>query len=53
MTSPESSAQKPFEPFDMVYALDNAAEFLEMEEWPDKDTKLAQEAANKAAAKRI
>lgn len=41
-----------FEPFDLIYALQNAAEFLELEEWPDDDNG-AQEAANREAAKRI
>ena len=36
-----------------MYALENAAEFLENEEWPDPDGKEAQEAANREGAKRI
>ena len=42
-----------FEPFDLVFALNNAAEFLEMEEWPDPDDAAQQESANREAAKRI
>jgi len=41
-----------FKPFDLIYALGNAAEFLENEEWPEDDGG-AQEAANREAAKRI
>lgn len=41
-----------FEPFDLVYALENAAEFLDNEEWPDDDGG-KQEAANREAARRI
>ena len=41
-----------FDNGDLAYALDNAAEFLENEEWPDDDGGV-QEAANKEAAKRI
>jgi hypothetical protein len=37
---------------DLAYALDNAAEFLEHEEWPERDGG-QQVAANKEAAKRI
>ena len=46
-------AVRPFEPFDLVFALNSAAEFLEMEEWPDPDGAAQQEAANREAAKRI
>lgn len=42
-----------FEPYDLIYALEQAAEFLENEEWPDPDGKAAQEAANKEGARRI
>lgn len=42
-----------FEPFDLVYALENAAEFLENEEWPDPADAAKQCAANKEAARRI
>jgi len=37
---------------DLVYALENAAEFLENEEWPEDDGGV-QVAANKEGAKRI
>ena len=37
---------------DLMYAMENAAEFLETEEWPDDDGG-AQVAANHEAAKRI
>lgn len=37
---------------DLEFALENAAAFLEAEEWPESDGG-AQEAANKEAAKRI
>jgi hypothetical protein len=43
---------KNFKPADLAYALDNAAEFLENEEWPDRDGG-QQIAANQEAAKRI
>ncbi len=39
-----------FEPYDYVYALEMAAEFLELEEWPDPADSDRQEAAYKAAA---
>lgn len=42
-----------FEPFDLVYALENAAEFLENEEWPELADAAKQCAANKEAARRI
>jgi N-methylhydantoinase B/oxoprolinase/acetone carboxylase alpha subunit len=42
-----------FEPYDLIFALEQAAEFLEREEWPDEETKAAQLAANKEGAKRI
>lgn len=48
-----SVAGSAFEPYDLIYALEQAAEFLECEEWPDPDTKAAQEAANKEGARRI
>ena len=41
-----------FKRADLAYALDNAAEFLENEEWPERDGG-AQIAANREAAKRI
>lgn len=47
MSTPE------FTTFDYCYALDNAAEFLENEEWPEPSERKAQEAANRAAAKAI
>ena len=40
-----------FDNGDLAYALDNAAEFLENEEWPDDGGQ--QKAANLEAAKRI
>jgi hypothetical protein len=43
---------KAWKPDDLAYALENAAEFLEMEEWPEDDGG-AQCAANREAAKRI
>lgn len=52
-TNCSGPAGSAFEPNDYIYALDQAAEFLENEEWPDAETKAAQEAANKAAAKRV
>jgi hypothetical protein len=48
-----SAACAIFELDDLLYALENAAEFLENEEWPEPETKAAQESANKEAAKRI
>lgn len=42
-----------FEPNDLIYALENAAEFLENEEWPEPETAAAQHAANAEGAKRI
>jgi hypothetical protein len=42
-----------FELDDLLYALENAAEFLENEQWPEPATKAAQEAANREGAKRI
>lgn len=42
-----------FEPFDLVYALENAAEFLENEQWPEPKDAAKQHAANKEAARRI
>jgi hypothetical protein len=39
--------------YDLCYALDNAAEFLELEEWPDPKDKTRQEAANREGARRI
>lgn len=41
-----------FEIFDLVYALENAAEFLETEQWPEDDGG-KQHAANDYAAKLI
>ena len=38
---------------DLCYALENAAEFLEDEEWPEPADKAAQEAANREGACRI
>jgi hypothetical protein len=43
---------KKFSHYDLIYALDNAAEFLENEQWPEDDGG-AQEAANREAAKMI
>lgn len=44
-----------FKPFDLFYALENAAEFLENEQWQGYtlQEKEEQEAANREAAKRI
>jgi hypothetical protein len=42
-----------FKDDDLWYALENAAEFLENEEWPEPDDKVRQEAANKYAANLI
>lgn len=42
-----------FELNDLLYALECAAEFIDAEEWPEPDTKAAQEAANRYAAKCI
>ena len=49
-----NAAKNPsnFKLIDLAYALDNAAEFLENEEWPERDGG-QQLAANKEAAKRI
>lgn len=41
-----------FKAADLAYALDNAAEFLKNEEWPERDGG-QQVAANREAAKRI
>lgn len=41
-----------FKAGDLAYALDNAAEFLDNQEWPEADGG-AQIAANREAAKRI
>lgn len=46
-------AKPKFEPYDLVYALENAAEFLDNEEWPEPEDKERQEAANREAARRI
>jgi hypothetical protein len=43
---------KAWKPDDLAYAMENAAEFLETEEWPEDDGG-AQCAANREAAKRI
>lgn len=45
--------EKKFTIDDYCYALENAAEFLENEEWPEPNERVAQEAANRAAAKSI
>lgn len=42
-----------FELDDLLYAMENAAEFIYNEEWPEPTDKQAQEAANREAAKRI
>lgn len=45
-------ARVDFDNSDLAYALDNAAEFLEKEEWPENDGGVQQK-ANLEAAKRI
>jgi hypothetical protein len=55
-TTPKASASAAcsiFELDDLLYALENAAEFLDNEEWPEPETKASQEAANREGAKRI
>jgi len=48
----KNKKSKSFKTFDLIFALENAAEFLEFEEWAENDGG-AQEAANREAAKRI
>lgn len=46
--------KKPkFQPYDLIYALEQAADFLRSEEWPEPADRDAQHAANREAAKRI
>lgn len=42
-----------YQPYEYVYALEQAAEFLEREEWPDPEYKEKQQAANRKAAEAI
>ena len=62
MKTKSVNANKPTRPIetkngfdldDLLYALENAAEFLETEQWPEPETKPYQEAANREGAKRI
>lgn len=50
---PASATGSIFELDDLLYALENAAEFLDNEEWPEPATKAAQESANREGANRI